>query len=305
MTLFPSRFVHRFLLRAAGLLSLGALLVLTGCDASAPHTDDATPPEALAQALPSDLELNADQASSLSARFGDRDSLRAGDLWRLAAVLQDTLSAEQIDRLTAAGAEVSLLPDRRRIRRALRARLRNALSTEQRDTLRTLWTDHRRAVHRLRTDFVDGGRTQDAFFEALRAQRQSFRNDVLALLPEDKRERLLARRERIAERREERRTARREALALTSDQRESFRALIQDTRAAAQAPLVQRYDGTLSQREFRNELRTLRNEARVEAQTILSDEQWELGRIHRGLLAILIASGERPWLYRVVHGGTS
>lgn len=283
---------------AAGLWAVALLVVFTGCDSTPSNSSSATSetalPPAVAQVLPGDLQLNGAQSAALSKRFGDADTLRAGDLWRLAADLQETLSEEQLRRLTSVAPTRPSMQDRREIRRALRTALRNELSDEQRSDLRSIWTEHREAVAQLRDDLDTGALSQDAFFDALKSQRRAAREDAWAVLTPDQRARLDARRENGSQFRAERKQARQEALNLTPGQQEELRALLETTLLSVQSVVADVRDGTLPRSEAREKLRPIREEARSAAQDLLSDEQWELVQVYRGLLTTARQSSERP-----------
>jgi hypothetical protein len=287
---------------AAGLWILTLLALLTGCDSTATDpaatTDEATPPPAVAEVLPGDLQLTAAQSATLSTRFGEADTLRAGDLWRLAADLQDTLTEEQLRRLTSVTSPPPSMRDRRQMRRALRTTLQDELSAEQRAEIRSLWTEHRETVSQLREDLEMGTLSQDGFFDRLQSHRQALREDIRAVLPPDHRARLDALREKVSQFRPEHKQARQEALNLTSSQQEELRALLETTLLSVQSIVGDVREGDIDRSETREALRPIREEARSAAQDILSDEQWELAQVYRGLLVTARQSSERRGILR-------
>jgi hypothetical protein len=300
-----SRLLRRW---GTGLASLALLVVLAGCDGTASDPAGATaetaPPPAVAQALPGDLQLSTSQAASLSKRFGDADTLRAGDLWRLAGELQATLSEEQIRRLTAVPPSRPSMQERRQMRRTLRTMLRNELSDEQRTDLRALWTAHRETVSQLRAKFDAGTLSQAGYFDALKNQRQALRDDARAVLTADQRARLDTLREKGASFRTAHKEARQAVLNLTADQQAELRILLETTLLSVQQVVGDVRAGAIARSEARDALQPIREEARSAAQTILSPQQWELVQVYRGLRATARPSSERLGLTRLMEAGS-
>jgi hypothetical protein len=94
----------------------------------------------VAEGLPEDLQRTAAQSATLSTRFGEADTLRAGDLWRLAADLQDTLTGGQLrDNLEVGTLSQDEFFDRLRSQRqALRTDVRAVLPPDHRARLDAL-----------------------------------------------------------------------------------------------------------------------------------------------------------------------
>ena len=163
-----------------GLLALViGLAALTGCDAESPTEADPSASEnVLLQDVDADVafsdaqwatlsESSSAQALALSAD-GPSDDWTPGALWTLAADLQETLTEDQKQRLFRADRRA--LRDARKasresrgggLRRAVRQRLKQALTDDQQEQIRALRVDLRASIQSARADLRDGTLTRE------------------------------------------------------------------------------------------------------------------------------------------------
>lgn len=302
----------------AGLLAilLCCTGVITACDSgSSPSTESATKtasgtdiPAVVSQILPEDIGLDETQSASVADAFAGVEELRAGDLWRLAGRLHETLTTEQIERMTQSppSGPVWSRADRREARRAIRSRLQEILSDDQLADLRSLRTDYRATVQDLREDLRSGTLSEDAFFEARSAERQSFRDAAQAVLTESQLRALEERKDARQDRRSARSAARDEVLRLSDEQKSAVRSILDSRRGDVRMVLASARSEGGDREALRSELQTIRMETKTQIAAVLTDDQMQIVAIHRAL-ARRAAEGEgaRPFVRRFLKQNAS
>lgn len=285
-------------IRSIGIATLMAGLMIAGaaCDStSALQQKDAEQqvPE-LSGALETvlaDLSLTASQRAEFSDFADPARNREPGVLWRMAARLQTTLTAEQTRQLFDRGESHQRGRDRWQPMRGERPRQhlrqlrhmarRLELSEDQRSAVRTLVQRYAEQQRQLWERREEGTLTRDD----LRTLRKQFREDLFAILTDDQREQWEQQREARKARREQIQAVRADVLELSTDQREALKALREDQRAARQAAMDAFLKGEIDRQEVRRRLRALRAERRSEAADILTTRQTEIIRLHRVLVA--------------------
>lgn len=282
-----------------------ALLFLAACDSgqlleeTEPLDDDTAQ---MADALVQDLALSTQEATALRTSMASHEGLRGepGFLWRVAADLQASLTAEQKERLFARAEQMQQRDHRPRHQRrqALRFLLGDhlhgdgpladvfaTLTDEQRQALETIRESYRPQLRDLMAQRRDGALDAADFREQMQALREAMRAEIEAVLTDEQKAALEAAREQMKADREERRAAvaavRDEVLGLTDEQKTALEELHAEHRAELQSLREQLEAGTAEPDELREAFEALR-EAHTEAlAAVLTAEQLEIVTIHR------------------------
>jgi len=313
--LFADRPARSWLL--APRLILGLTLLLAACDTSSnvASPDDeamASPNEnvALVSAAAASAGLTRDQSDIVRSILTDVER-EPGALWAASAQIHDALGTDATmalaeglrAKIAEARAErreeMRRAPDRRRTLRAARQenvrerrhRIRAALdlTAEQQAAIDSLRAAHRAEMRSLRAS-IDGRPSPEAR-DAFRSLRTEMRTEIEAVLTDEQRALIQARREarqdKRADRRDAMQSARAEALGLTDEQQAAFDALRADRRA-------QREAGKRPDRQV----------FRDRAAEILTDEQEAITALHHALAGTMRsrAMQGRPHSDRFPHG---
>jgi hypothetical protein len=277
-------------------LALSGLLALTsfGCDsASTAPADTATP--TTAAAATAELQAVANQEEP-------------GELWRVAASVHDTLSAEQFAHMEE---HLRTLSERLSEHRGMHRRGPGMggpgmggpgvggpgveglsgldLTEEQKEALAEIRAEYRPQIRNLMQQRRDGSISEEAFRTHMQGLRAAMREALRDVLTDAQLETLEAHRAEVQARREAARAVRAEVLGLTAEQEEQLDALRSD--AEAHTLPMEDYDAWTAS-----------------LAAILSEEQVELTIVHAALRAQLHARrmqehGGPPHGRRGLHGG--
>ncbi|WP_457653368.1 Spy/CpxP family protein refolding chaperone [Rhodocaloribacter sp.] len=307
-------------IRRRGIFFALALFLVAACDTATPEAqeepvEDATL-QSVAEALKTDLGLSAAQAQEITAVLAGHDGEGVGALWYVAAELQERLTEEQKARLFARAAErretfrarvadgaPGRLRGQRRMRRAgaffrgaMEGPLAELLTEEQKTALAEIRARRQEAVQALIERKRDGTLAPEAFREQMRSLFEDMKAEVGALLTEEQKAALEARRaegrEAFRARAGERLEAMAEALGLTPEQEATLRELRETHRAAMKAFMEEVKAGERDREEIRAALAEMRAAQRAEMAEALTDRQEEIVRLHR-ILTVKVRAHRR------------
>lgn len=295
-------------LRTAGAAILIGLGVAYTASAQTPSFPDL---DARIDRLTQDLDLTAEQTSSLDALAERYANAERPDLWAAAAEASDILTDAQIDQLRQA-AEARRgerreargeRGDRRRGGRGMGPhgdrRMRGGdrgsrgdrgprsermpLTEEQREAIREIRTDVREQTEALVARFREGDLSDDMFVAQTKALHQEAARQSAEVLPAEVAERMAERQQR----QEAEKAAREAALDLTDAQKAALQSRRLDRVREGQPDLrpFLDEDGQLDRQAFREAMRERMDATRAEreANPILTDEQEDVAFVHRAL----------------------
>ncbi|WP_456424621.1 Spy/CpxP family protein refolding chaperone [Rhodocaloribacter sp.] len=307
-------------IRRGGILLALALVLVAACDTTAPEAqengaEDATL-QAVAEALTTELDLSAAQVQEITGVLTRHEGEGVGALWYVAAELQERLTEEQKARLFARAAErreafrarmaegaPGHLRGQRRMRRAgaffrgaMEGPLAELLTEEQKAALAEVRARRQEAMRALIEQKRDGTLTPEAFREQMKSLFEDVKAEVGALLTEEQKAALEARRaegrEALRARAGERLEAMAEALELTPEQETTLRELRETHRAAMKAFMEEAKAGERDREEIRAAVAEMRAAQRAEMAEALTDRQEEIVRLHR-ILTVKVRAHRR------------
>ncbi len=296
-----------------GVFFVLALFLISACDTATPEAEEVAVEDetlqAVAEALQTELDLSAAQAQEINGVLATHAGEEVGALWFVAAELQERLTEEQKASLFARAAErrdafrarraegaPGRLNGKGRMRRAggfirgaLEGPLAERLTEEQQTAFDELRARHREAMRALIDRKREGTLAPEDFREQMRSLNESMKAEVGALLTDEQKAALEARREEGRQARRaragERLEAMAEALELTPEQQAKLRELRETHRAAMKAFMEEARAGERDREEIRAALAEMRAAQRAGRAGVLTDRQEEIVRLHRILAA--------------------
>ncbi len=286
-----------FLHRSAPLLALVVLIGLSACEsptASDEVIDINTIDTAdLSQTLTSELALTTVQQQAVSAIMTTHDGRahEPGFLWYVAADLQETLTDAQKERLLAR--TDSMRGNGHFGHRSPRRRggngggLRDLLTDEQLEAAaairETYQPQFEALLEALRSESISRGE----FHIQMQALQEAMRAEIEALLTDEQREALEARRAEREQAREEYRqqeqAAMEDALGLSADQITALANLMEQHQANREALREQFEAGDLTEEALHEALTALKAAQDEALQALLDETQYEIVQIHDAL----------------------
>lgn len=163
------------------------------------------------------------------------------------------------------------------------------LTDEQKAAVEELFTRYQPQIEALITAHRSGTLTNEAFREQMEALQEALRAEIDALLTDEQRAALEARRAereaQIAAYLDAVKAAMADALDLTADQQATIEALCTDQQAAREALFASFQAGSLTEDELHTSLEALHAEEAATLQSLLSEQQYEVVEIHGALQA--------------------
>ncbi len=294
---------------ATTLLLIGSIGT-SACDSASVESETSADLEnstdELASILVSDLGLTTSEQAqfvSLIASYGDGARGEPGFRWRLAADLQDQLTAEQKQRLFDKAATGAAQGPGHGFRRGQGGAfqpgtqwqgprqhgfrgaggLESILTEEQIEQVEAIRESARGELESIRAAVQAGEMTPDEAREQVDAIRESVRTQIEALLTDEQKAELEAlRQERQAEReqrQEEAKTVRDEVLGLSSEEADAFDAIVDGIRTSAQELREQVRNQELTREEAHSAMTSLREDKYAQLSSILDETQLEIVKI--------------------------
>lgn len=306
-----------------GGLALVLLVALAACESpSAVQTEDEAATStalALSNTLTTELSLSEAQAARVAQSLTGHAN-RHGDpgfLWYAAADLQQTLTDEQKAELFERTSQMSEVPfigvcafpmyrsgppfgGRPGFGRPGGGRpgfggpggdapFDGLLTEEQKAAVEEIFTRYRPQIEALITSHRSGELTNEAFREQMEALQEALRAEIDALLTDEQRAALEARRAereaQVAAYLDAVKAAMADALDLTTDQQTAIEALCTDQQAAREALFASFQAGSLTEDALHTSLEALHAEEAATLESLLNEQQYEVVMIHGALQA--------------------
>ena len=298
-----------FLRRSAPLLALVVLIGLSACES--PTASDAVidintiDTADLSQTLTSELALTTVQQQAVSAIMTTHEGRahEPGLLWYVAADLQETLTDEQKERLLArtdsmrgnghfgqggpGGGGPGHGNRGPRDRGGNGGGLRDLLTDEQLEAAAAIRETYQPQFEALLEALRSESISREEFHTQMQALQEAMRAEIEALLTDEQREALEARRAEHEQAREEYRqqeqAAMEDALGLSADQITALANLMEQHQADREALREQFEAGDLTEEALHEALTALKAAQDEALQTLLDETQYEIVQIHDAL----------------------